>query len=195
MATAWISFRYLSSYNSCPHWSVRTCIKIFLSSSVHCCKHKFHKAFRYWNISIYFCIPLARTRSASCPATGFVYLYPGHAVLHVHQRVLYTSSPDTHCFMSSDGFCIPLSRTRSASCPATGFVYLYPGHAVLHVQQRVLYTSSPDTQYFMSSNGFCIPLARTRSASCFLRLSHASHEAGPFYSLVNIWRSGDRASW
>ena len=26
---AWISFRYLSSYNRCPHWSIRTCIKIF----------------------------------------------------------------------------------------------------------------------------------------------------------------------
>ena len=47
VARAWISFRYLSSYNRCPHWSVRTCIKIFLSYSVHCCKHKFHKAFRY----------------------------------------------------------------------------------------------------------------------------------------------------
>jgi len=47
VARAWISFRYLSSYNRCPHWSVRTCIKIFLSYSVHCWKHKFHKAFRY----------------------------------------------------------------------------------------------------------------------------------------------------
>jgi len=26
MARAWISFRYLSSYNRCSHWSVRTCI-------------------------------------------------------------------------------------------------------------------------------------------------------------------------
>jgi len=42
-----ISFRYLSSYNRCPHWSVRTCIKIFLSYSVRCWKHRFHKAFRY----------------------------------------------------------------------------------------------------------------------------------------------------
>jgi len=47
VARAWISFRFLSSYNICPHWSVRTCIKIFLSSSVHCWKHKFHKAFKY----------------------------------------------------------------------------------------------------------------------------------------------------
>ena len=47
VARAWISFRYLSSYNRCPHWSVRTCIKIFLSYSVHCWKHKFYKAFRY----------------------------------------------------------------------------------------------------------------------------------------------------
>ena len=47
VARTWISFRYLSSYNRCPHWSVRTCIKIFLSYSVHCWKHKFHKAFRY----------------------------------------------------------------------------------------------------------------------------------------------------
>ena len=47
VARAWISFRYLSSYNRCPHWSVRTCIKIFLSYSVHCWKHKLHKAFRY----------------------------------------------------------------------------------------------------------------------------------------------------
>jgi len=47
VARAWISFRYLSSYNRCPHWSVRTCIKIFLSYSVHCRKHKFHEAFRY----------------------------------------------------------------------------------------------------------------------------------------------------
>jgi hypothetical protein len=47
VARAWISFRYLSSYSSCPHRSVRTCIKIFLSYSVHCWKHKFHKAFRY----------------------------------------------------------------------------------------------------------------------------------------------------
>jgi hypothetical protein len=38
VARAWITFRYLSSYNSCPHWSVRTCIKIFLSYSVHCWK-------------------------------------------------------------------------------------------------------------------------------------------------------------
>ena len=63
VARAWISFRYLSSYNTCPHWSVRTCIKIFLSYSVHWWKGKFHKAFRYWNISMYFCISLARTRS------------------------------------------------------------------------------------------------------------------------------------
>ena len=47
VARVWISFRYLSSYNRCPHWSVRTCIKIFLSCSVHFWKHKFHKAFRY----------------------------------------------------------------------------------------------------------------------------------------------------
>jgi len=47
VARAWISFRYLSSYNTCPHWSVRTCITIFLSYSVQCWKHKFHKAFRY----------------------------------------------------------------------------------------------------------------------------------------------------
>jgi len=47
VARAWISFRYLSSYNRCPHWSVWTCIKIFLSYSVHCRKHKFHKAFRH----------------------------------------------------------------------------------------------------------------------------------------------------
>jgi len=35
---AWISFRvqYLSSYNRSPHWCVRTCIKIFLSYSLHC---------------------------------------------------------------------------------------------------------------------------------------------------------------
>jgi len=31
VARASISFRYLSSYNRCPHWSVRTYIKIFLS--------------------------------------------------------------------------------------------------------------------------------------------------------------------
>jgi len=36
VARAWISFRYLSSYNTCPHWSVQTCIKIFLSYSVQC---------------------------------------------------------------------------------------------------------------------------------------------------------------
>jgi hypothetical protein len=47
VARAWISFRYLSSYNRCPHWSVRTCIKIFLSYSVHCWQRKFHKAFRH----------------------------------------------------------------------------------------------------------------------------------------------------
>ena len=47
VARAWMSFRYLSSYNRCPHWSVRTCIKFFLSYSVHFWKHKFHKAFRY----------------------------------------------------------------------------------------------------------------------------------------------------
>ena len=47
VARAWILFRNLSSYNRCPHWSVQTCIKIFLSYSVHCWKHKFHKAFRY----------------------------------------------------------------------------------------------------------------------------------------------------
>ena len=50
----------LSSYNRCPHWTVRS-IKIFLSYSVHCWKHKLHKAFGYWNISMYLCIPLART--------------------------------------------------------------------------------------------------------------------------------------
>jgi hypothetical protein len=44
---AWISFRHLSSYNSYPQWSVRMCIKIFLSYSVHCWKHTFHKVFRY----------------------------------------------------------------------------------------------------------------------------------------------------
>ena len=47
VAKAWILFRYLSSYNRCPHWSVRTCIQIFLNYSVHCWKHTFHKAFRY----------------------------------------------------------------------------------------------------------------------------------------------------
>ena len=47
VARAWTSFRYLSSYNTCPHWSVRTCIKTFLSYSVHCWKHKFHKASTY----------------------------------------------------------------------------------------------------------------------------------------------------
>ena len=47
VARAWILFRYLSRYNRWPHWSVRTCIKIFLSYSLHCWKHKFHKAFRY----------------------------------------------------------------------------------------------------------------------------------------------------
>jgi len=47
VARAWISFTYLSSYNTCPHWSVRTCIEILLSYSVHCWKHKIHKAFRY----------------------------------------------------------------------------------------------------------------------------------------------------
>jgi len=47
VARAWIPFRYLSSYNWCPHWSVRTFVKIFLSYSVHCWKHKFRKAFRY----------------------------------------------------------------------------------------------------------------------------------------------------
>ena len=30
VARAWISFRYLSSYNRCSHWSVRTCINILL---------------------------------------------------------------------------------------------------------------------------------------------------------------------
>jgi hypothetical protein len=39
VARAWISFRYLSSYNRCPHWSVRTCINIFLGYSVHCRNH------------------------------------------------------------------------------------------------------------------------------------------------------------
>ena len=43
VAITWISFRYLSSYKRCPHWSVRTCINIFLSYSVHCWKHTFHK--------------------------------------------------------------------------------------------------------------------------------------------------------
>jgi len=47
VARARISFRYLSSYNRCPHWSVRTCIKIFLSYSVQCWKHKLHKDFWY----------------------------------------------------------------------------------------------------------------------------------------------------
>ena len=47
VARAWISFRYLSSYKRWPHWSVRTCINIFLSYSVHYSKRKFHKAFRY----------------------------------------------------------------------------------------------------------------------------------------------------
>jgi len=47
VARAWLSFRYLSSYNRCPHWSVRTCIEILLSYSVHCWKHEIHKAFRY----------------------------------------------------------------------------------------------------------------------------------------------------
>jgi len=42
-----ISFRYLSSYNRRPHWSVQTCIKISVSYTVHCWKHKFHTAIRY----------------------------------------------------------------------------------------------------------------------------------------------------
>jgi len=28
---AWISFRYLSSYNRCSHWSVRTCISFWVT--------------------------------------------------------------------------------------------------------------------------------------------------------------------
>ena len=47
VARAWISFRYLSSYNRCPHWSVQMCIEIVLTYSVHWWKGKFHKAFRY----------------------------------------------------------------------------------------------------------------------------------------------------
>jgi len=47
VARTWISFRHLLSYNRCPQWSVRTCAKVFLSYSVHCCKHKFHKASRH----------------------------------------------------------------------------------------------------------------------------------------------------
>jgi len=49
VARPWISFRvqYLSSYNRCSHWSVLTYIKILLSCSVHCWKHKFYKVFRY----------------------------------------------------------------------------------------------------------------------------------------------------
>jgi hypothetical protein len=58
---AWKSFRYLSSHNRCPHWSVLTCIKNFLSYSIQCWKNEFHKYFRYKNISIYFCIPIAWT--------------------------------------------------------------------------------------------------------------------------------------
>jgi hypothetical protein len=58
---AWISFRYLSSHNRCPHWSVLTCIKNVMSYSIQCWKNKFHKSFKYKNISIYFCIPLAWT--------------------------------------------------------------------------------------------------------------------------------------
>jgi len=61
VARALISFRYLSSYNRCPQWSVRTCINIFLSYSVHCWKHKLHKAFGFQNISMYYSIPLVRT--------------------------------------------------------------------------------------------------------------------------------------
>jgi hypothetical protein len=70
VARALISFRYLSSYSRGPHWSVWTCIKIFLSYSVHCWKHKFHKTFRYWNISMYFCILSARTPCTINPGTS-----------------------------------------------------------------------------------------------------------------------------
>jgi hypothetical protein len=42
-----ISVEVRRGYNRCPHWSVRMYIKILLSYSVHCWKHKFHKAFRY----------------------------------------------------------------------------------------------------------------------------------------------------
>jgi hypothetical protein len=54
VARAWISFRYLSSYNRCPHWSVWAYIK---------------------NISMYFCLPLARTPCMCCNVmcTGCIY--------------------------------------------------------------------------------------------------------------------------
>jgi hypothetical protein len=45
-------------------------IEVFLSFSVHCWRQKFHKAIRYLNISMYLCIPLART-----PCTWIVYLH------------------------------------------------------------------------------------------------------------------------
>jgi hypothetical protein len=56
-----ISMEVMWGYNRCPHWSVRMCIKIFLSYSVYCWKHEFYKAFRYLNISMYFCMPLSGT--------------------------------------------------------------------------------------------------------------------------------------
>ena len=98
VARAWISFRYLSSYNSCPHWSVRTCIKIFFSYSVHCWKHKFLKVFGYSNISMCFCIPLARTRSICltelCRCTVFLGISSEHIrVLRVRYLNFITDGP------------------------------------------------------------------------------------------------------
>jgi len=75
VARAWMLFRYLSSYNRCPHWSVQTCIKIFLSYSVHWWKHIFHKAFRYQNISTYFSIPLSRTSCIYIYIHIYTYIY------------------------------------------------------------------------------------------------------------------------
>ena len=88
VARAWMLFRYLSSYNRCPHWSVQTCIKIFLSYSVHWWKHIFHKAFRYQNISTYFSIPLSRTSCIYIYIHIYTYIYI-YIYIRLYFRVLY----------------------------------------------------------------------------------------------------------
>jgi len=88
------------------HIGVRMCIKIFMSYSVLCWKHKFQKAFRYYNISMYFCIPVARTPCI------YIYIYTHtniHTDIHAHigiTEIYYLNfNSGVHCFHSSCQQC------------------------------------------------------------------------------------------
>jgi hypothetical protein len=111
-----------------PHWSILTCIKKnCFSYSIQRWKNKFYKSFRYKNISIYFCIPLAWTPCISIVSVclwqiahqiivinlrAFNLLKPIGYVMHQQVEHFNNCTLCLHCIYV---FCIYL-RTNSDLC-------------------------------------------------------------------------------